>query len=262
MPADFSGSPTECVVDLFDQSSGTQTVADSNLNTSTTSLTLSGTTISAKKSLSLHVIPKASSSDSSTQLPLVANALQETLEPDSSSQSHVFPEQQDSTPTPFVDDPAIPTELQEIKWYFEKSAILAYPEDEASYNCTTKFHPHFSANASKRFRSWKACVEDLDVGAYDIVLEVSTSKLILDYIEFITFTIHPNMNSSYTDFYDFNDRVNERIPNAGLRKLCEQSSNNPNGRFKENHSCLFACSLTLLGVFFQTNQNYSFLSSE
>ncbi|KAF8982719.1 hypothetical protein BGZ52_001584 [Haplosporangium bisporale] len=57
--------------------------------------------------------------------------------------------------------------------------------------------------------NWKACVEDLDVGAYDIVLEVSTSKLILDYIEFITFTIHPNMNSSYTDFYDFNDRVNE-----------------------------------------------------
>ncbi|KAF9382299.1 hypothetical protein CPC16_009410 [Podila verticillata] len=57
--------------------------------------------------------------------------------------------------------------------------------------------------------NWKACVEDLDAGAYDIVLKVSTSKLILDYIEFITFTIHPNMNSSYTDFYDFNDRVNE-----------------------------------------------------
>ncbi|KAG0044052.1 hypothetical protein BGZ83_010712 [Gryganskiella cystojenkinii] len=72
-----------------------------------------------------------------------------------------------------------------------------------------RFRPHFSANASQRFRSWKACVEELDAGAYDIILEVSTSELILDHIEFITFTIHPNKNTSYRDLYDHSNRLSE-----------------------------------------------------
>lgn len=50
----------------------------------------------------------------------------------------------------------------------------------------------------------------MDAGAYDIILDVSTSALVqsMDWIEFITFTIHPNVNSSYKEF-NISVRVNE-----------------------------------------------------
>lgn len=115
MPTDLSGNPTECVVDLANQSSGTQAVAGSDLNTSSASLALSGETVSAGNGHVLHVIPEALSGDSSTQLPLVSNAIQGTLEPESSTQPPIVPEQQNSTPAqsvPASQAPAVPTKLR------------------------------------------------------------------------------------------------------------------------------------------------------
>ena len=108
MPTDPSASPTECVVNLAEHPSATQTVVDSDPNAPTISLARSGETISAENGHSLRFLPKASSGVSSTQLPLVNDAMLETLESDSSSQPPVLPEQRNSTPTQFAQASQVP----------------------------------------------------------------------------------------------------------------------------------------------------------